>query len=173
MTIETERLLLIPATLELAETELNNIELFSKLLNAQIPNNWPPETLADARQFFLDLIEKNPDWVGWLAWYSVLKPVNNEMPVLVGSAGFIGAPDEYKTVETGYSVLPQYEGLGYATEMVIALSNWAKAEGVKKIIAHTDDDNLKSQRVLLKASFNFCCKVEDENKLQYSLLFNN
>ncbi|MER3514457.1 MAG: hypothetical protein C4310_08775 [Chloroflexota bacterium] len=61
-----------------------------------------------------------------------------ELPVLVGSGGFKGPPHA-GAVEIGYSVLPQYQGKGYATEMVAGLVRRAlKHAEVDRIVAETE-----------------------------------
>jgi ribosomal-protein-alanine N-acetyltransferase len=74
-------------------------------------------------------------------------------PVLVASGGFKGPPGE-GAAEIGYSVLPQFEGRGYATEMVGGLVRWALAQpGVVRVVAETEWANPASVRVLGKAGF--------------------
>lgn len=46
--IETARLKLVPATVTLARAEIGDRGEFARLLGASAPDNWPPETLADA-----------------------------------------------------------------------------------------------------------------------------
>jgi [ribosomal protein S5]-alanine N-acetyltransferase len=170
MNINTDRLLLIPSTLELAEAEIINHELFSILLDAKIPNNWPTESLVDALPYYCNLLKKHPDWVGWLDWYAIKKaPIVEEKGVLVGGVGFYGPPDQDGLVEIGYSVLTQYRRKGYATEMLKGLISFAKLGGVKKIIAHTEKDNSLSQNVLINSSFVFTGVEDDSDKLLYSL----
>jgi len=73
---------------------------------------------------------------------------------LIGAAGFLGPPAADGTVEVGYSVLPEYEGRGVATEIVQALIEHAFASGrVRRITAHTTEANSGSVRVLVKAGF--------------------
>jgi [ribosomal protein S5]-alanine N-acetyltransferase len=148
--IKTDRLELIAATLELSEAELNDRKKFSKLLNANIPPDSPPETAADALPFFLEVLTKFPDWIGWLTWYAVLSAENT----LVAGAGFKGAPDINGMVEIGYSVLPKYQRQGIAVEMIEALCKWAFThDTVQKIEAETTPDNTGSLRVLEKTGF--------------------
>ena len=86
---------------------------------------------------------------GWLAWYGVA-----ENGVLVGGAGFKGPPVD-GMVETGYSVLPDYQHKGYATEMVGALVDWAMGQpGVNRVIADTDENNVPSLKLLGNLGFN-------------------
>jgi [ribosomal protein S5]-alanine N-acetyltransferase len=153
--LETTRLKLIPATVELARSEIADRHEFARLLAAKVPDNWPPETLADALPLFLTWLEESPDRIGWFSWY-VLASGEGEVPgspVLVGSVGFKGPPHDGIT-EVGYSVLSQFQGRGYATEMVWTLVKWALAQpGVERVVAETEWDNPASVRVLDKIGF--------------------
>lgn len=143
--LTTARLRLLPATVALVTAELTDLAEFARLLSASVPNEWPPEILADALPVFLEWIEAAPDLVGWYVWYAVIQSPNAKPDILAASGGFKGPPQENGTVEIGYSVLPQYQGQGYATEMVQALVNWALGQtGVLRIVAETSEDNVAS-----------------------------
>jgi hypothetical protein len=66
--LRTDRIRLVPATLALATSELRERAAFASLLEAEIPANWPPESLADALALFLGMLEEHPEWQGWLGW---------------------------------------------------------------------------------------------------------
>ena len=151
--IETTRLRLIPATVELARAEIADRPEFARRLGASVPDNWPPETLADALSLFLGWLEAAPDRTGWFGWYALAVGDGVAAPVLVAGGGFKGPPQD-GTAEIGYSVLPQFQGLGYATEMVGALVRWALGQpGVSRLVAETEWANPASARVLSKAGF--------------------
>lgn len=150
--IHTERLELIPVGPELAETELADRVAFAAMLVARVPASWPPEILADALPFFRDRLREDPTRTGWMGWNAVL--VTGGERVLVGSVGFTGPPDEAGTIELGYSMVPEYQGRGLASEMTAALCAWAFARpGVRRIVAETIQSNVRSMRVLAKAGF--------------------
>src|SRR4051812_12561899 len=89
----TPRLHLIPATVPLARAELADRVAFAALLDAIVPDNWPPESATDALPCFLKQLEEAPDErAGWLAWYGVRSATEGEQPTLVGGAGFLGPP---------------------------------------------------------------------------------
>src|SRR5437868_1418837 len=69
MHITTRRLTLIPSDLALARVELSDRPRFAELLGASVPENWPPESAADALPWFLAQLEADPANFGWLAWY--------------------------------------------------------------------------------------------------------
>jgi len=150
--LSTARLELIPATAPLVRAEIGQANTFSKLLGAEIPENWPPELLIDALPFFLEQLDQHPQQSGWLSWYWILR--GDPQAVLVGSGGFKGCPQPDGTIEVGYSILPQYQGHGYATEAVSGLLSWAFTHSeVTRVIAETLPDNERSIRLLVKLSF--------------------
>lgn len=151
--IETTRLKLIPATVALARAEIGDRGEFARLLGASVPDNWPPESAADALPLFLGWLEAAPDRVGWFGWYALAAGEGAAAPVLVAGGGFKGPPQD-GTAEIGYSVLPQFQGRGYATEMVGGLVRWALDQpGVARVVAETEWANPASVRVLSKAGF--------------------
>lgn len=151
--IETDRLKLIPATLDLARAEVSDRDEFARLLNASVPDNWPPESLADALPLFLSWLEAAPDRAGWFGWYALATGDGAAASILVASGGFKGPPQD-GTAEVGYCVLPQFQGRGYATEMVRGLVRWALGQpGVARVVAETEWANPASVRVLSKAGF--------------------
>jgi len=151
--IVTSRLTLVPATVALARAEIADRGEFSRLLGASVPDNWPPETAADALPLFLSWLEAAPDRIGWFGWYALALIGDANTPTLVGGGGFMGPP-RGGVVQLGYSVLPQFQLQGYTTEMVCGLVRWALAqEGVERIAAETEWANPASTRVLEKAGF--------------------
>jgi ribosomal-protein-alanine N-acetyltransferase len=112
--IETTRLIIIPATIEMLKTEINDKSQLPVLLDAIIPKSWPPETLEDAFPWFAEQLERNPEQNCWYCWYAILKSKDILKNTLVGSVGFKGGPDNSGTVEIGYSVLNEYQGKSIA-----------------------------------------------------------
>ena len=159
MTIQTERLRLVAGTASLVRAEIENREEFARLLGAFVPESWPPETLVDALPVFRAELESNPDHVGWWCWYALASGDSAGEHQLVGGVGLKGAPVD-GVLEIGYSVLPEFQCRGYATEMVHGLVEWAMSQpGVDRIIAQTEWANPASVRVLHKAGFT---QIEDK-----------
>jgi len=164
--VETTRLKLIAGTKELATFELENTAKFSSLLEATIPVTWPPEIPRDALDHFLGLYDEHPDWEGWLTWYAVR--IDTDNPTLCGSIGFKGPPDQKGVVEIGYSVLPEFQGKGFATEIVTGLVRWAcRQPMVRQIAAETTADNRASVRVLEKNGFVFDGAGQEEGSIRF------
>ena len=148
--IVTKRLTLIPATVELLRAEIGDHVELARLLSAAVPDNWPPETTVDALPFFLDCVESSPDQIGWFGWYAV---TTTDPATLIGGGGFMGPPKD-SAVQSGYSVIEQYQRQGYATEMVNSLIKWAFSQSqCERVIAETEWANPASARVLNKIGF--------------------
>lgn len=167
--LQTERLILTPATSLSVQLEIEDHKALGEWLKATIPANWPPETLADALDFFHGLLTETPELVGWLGWYGVARDTESGLPQLVASGGFLGKPKE-GCVEVGYSVLPQFQSQGYATEMVGELIKWAFEQAdVLTIFADVEAGNRASQRVLIKLGFHEAGAGAESGHLRYTL----
>ena len=86
------------------------------------------------------------------AWYAMWM-IELRDGTHVGELCFKGvSPDG--TVEIGYGIDEHYQGHGYATEAVSAVAAWAaQQEGITRIEAEAEEDNLASLRVLEKSGF--------------------
>ena len=152
MELRSRRLRLQAATAESMKAELEDPARLADLIDARVPEDWPPQSMRDALPQFADWCQLHPDWIGWLSWYAVR--LDGTPPVLCGSVGFRGPPDATGMIEIGYSVLPAHQQHGLATEMVQMLIRWACAqEGVRCVEAETAVDNQASVRVLERAGF--------------------
>lgn len=66
-------------------------------------------------------------------------------------------------VEIGYGLFPDFQGKGYMTEAVKGMVAWVIAqEGVKRVEAETEENNVASQRVLKKSGFVPTGKIGEE-----------
>ncbi|MBX7105420.1 MAG: GNAT family N-acetyltransferase [Gemmataceae bacterium] len=162
--IETARLRLVAATAEHVRLEIEDRARFAQALNCPVPEIWPPASAADALPWFLDRLTAEPWNVGWYAWYVIV-----HSGPLIGGAGFLGAPVN-GVVETGFSLLPQYHGAGYAQEMINSLVLWAFSDPrVQSIAAETNDENVSSRRLLARVGFYKAGPGRDPGTSRYSL----
>jgi [ribosomal protein S5]-alanine N-acetyltransferase len=130
MEIQTNRLLLMPCTPE-------NYITYSKhyLMGPHI-------------NMYIEQLAEDPFLKGWGVWL-VLRQDSRQV---IGDMGFKGKPDERRTVEIGYGILPESQNQGFATEAVGALQEWAFSTGlVDKITAECLEENIPSIKVLKKA----------------------
>jgi RimJ/RimL family protein N-acetyltransferase len=73
---------------------------------------------------------------------------------LVGDLA-VGLEQDAAVAAIGYTIAPEHQGLGYATEAVGALVDRLVADGVHRVTATLDPDNLASARVLERSGFRF------------------
>lgn len=162
MNLQTTRLELVPATAELIRQEISEPSALGQRLNADIPANWPPEEVIGVLEFFAELMDSGVTGDGWGIYYWVTLGDTDAPRTLVGSGGFKSKPDGGQ-VELGYGTLLQFQGLGYATEAVSALAQWALAQpGMSRVIAEALPENPASVRVLEKSGFHDIGPGEEE-----------
>ena len=120
--IETERLILVPITLEMFEAVYVGDRARAELLaNARLPAAWPGRALIE-RAFSADIHAIREDPPGRL-WGDRLLITRGE-PRIVGSVIFHGRP-EGGVAEVGYGVELDSQGRGFATEGTRACVDWA------------------------------------------------
>ncbi len=76
--------------------------------------------------------------------------IRTEDAKAIGGIGFKGKP-EAGSVEIGYGLVPSARGAGYAAEAVRVLLDFAPQQGLLRVVADTDRDNVASQRTLERA----------------------
>lgn len=74
MNIETERLELVAATLEMVLAGIRDRKKLGSLLSAEVPENWPPPLVDEPSMPFAErALSEHPDARGWSVWYSILR----------------------------------------------------------------------------------------------------
>lgn len=107
------------------------------------------DVLREAYTEMLDGALAHPNERAWYAmWMIELRDGTH-----VGELCFKGiSPDG--AVEIGYGIDERYQGHGYATEAVSAVTAWAaQQEGISHVEAEAEEDNVASLRVLEKSGF--------------------
>ena len=131
------------------------VELFEALpsrraaatvLDASVPVDWPDAELQELLDLYEPRLRSDPTLVGFGPWVVI-----REREV-VGSAGFLGPPNESGEVELGYGIREEHRNRGFATEAARALLAWALAQpGVERVVARSEPANRPSTRVLEKS----------------------
>lgn len=132
--IETKRLRLYPASQkqmeEFIETQTVDVlkAAYTEMLNG--------------------CLAKPEQWEWYAIWMIELKNGTH-----IGELCFKGLSSE-GIAEIGYGINDEYQGQGYASEAVKAVSEWAfQQPDVTALEAETDDENIASKRVLEKCGF--------------------
>ena len=154
--IRTERLDLVAGSASVLRAELAGRQSLEAALGIRIPDRWPPELYdADAIEWMLARLEEDARFEAWGFRYFVLRPTSeSERAVAIGAGGYKGPPTAEATVEIGYSILPEYQRRGFASEAVTGLLDHAYAHSeVSKVIAETLPELEPSIGVLRRTGF--------------------
>lgn len=165
--LESARLELVPTSMEIAQADLQNRSELKELLSADIPKSWPPHLVDRAMlEWTVSKLEKDSTYWIWSSRYFILK----EPRTLIGLGGFKGSPNAAGLVEIGYSVVPEHQNLGFATEAVKALCDWAFLHPkVTRIVAETYPDLTVSISVLENCEFTYAGTGSEIGVARYEL----
>jgi RimJ/RimL family protein N-acetyltransferase len=119
-----------------------------------VPDGWPD---AHDRRFLAFRLRQmgGDEALGrWLVRGIVL-PETRE---LIGHVGFHGPPgiNSLKApdaVEVGYTIFPEHRRKGYATEAVVGLLDWARAQGIHRFVASVGPGNEPSLAIVRRLGF--------------------
>ena len=147
--LETARLILLPIDIEMIGALLESDDAFLNkygyLNNGGPYLNPSPDYLCKIKNRLLEHPEEYPFAVDHLIIIKDIKTV-------IGTIYFKGLPNNGVS-EIGYGMNPIYEGNGYMSEAVKAMLSSAKEYGLKRVVADTTLDNIKSQNVLKRNRF--------------------
>ena len=152
----TDRLELIPATLELCDAETAGRSALARVLGVSVPDEWPPPVFeADDLERVREQLRTEPASAEWTLHYVLERASSDGRAItLVGIAGYVGPPTADGSLEIGYAIVAAYQRKGYATEAVAALLTRAFADQrVRRVIATTYQNLQPSIRVLQKTGF--------------------
>ena len=140
-TLQTERLELVPLTLEFCEAIVDGDRPRARRELGLDLSEWPAGSEVDrAFPFYAARLREDPAAVAWQGRAIVVR----ESEEIAGSANFKGAPQD-GTVEVGYQLVPRFRGNGYAREALGALVERAFAEpATEEVVAVIHPDNTPS-----------------------------
>lgn len=159
--IKTERLTLIPLTLQHLETGLTSIKDLAIDLDIPIVEDLISGAVERAVCMKIgkmqSVAEKLHDWYTY--WLIVIECEH----IGAGLVGFKGHPDENGEVEIGYGINSIFQSRGYMSEAVRAMIRWAFDHPECKAInaANVRLDNYPSQKVLIKCGFSEISSSEE------------
>lgn len=165
--LETERLLMIPYTIEICENILaGNFELLYNKGYIK-GKSWPDEDVLDTIPRILKNLSKNNYATGFESWLIIKKSTNE----IIGDLGFKGYQDETQSIDLGYGIIAEERGNGYAEEASKQLINWAMTfDFIKEITANCLIYNFQSIKLLHKLNF---VQKKVANDMVYWSLKNN
>ena len=168
--IITERLELIPATIDLTSAALDGEPALAAGLRAVVPATWPPEFLdRGALEYTLLRLAEGGEHAGWWLHFVVLSRGASGR-TLIGSAGYKGPPSPDGTVEVGYGIVRDHQRRGYASETVRGLLRHAFAvPAVHRVIAETLPELTPSIGVLRKCGFRLIGDGSEPGVIRFEL----
>jgi RimJ/RimL family protein N-acetyltransferase len=159
--ISSQRLLLLPLTPEVLAALMKGDRAAAELaLDGRFPSSGlVPPLMLDALDFFLTIASAGPQSSAWGARAYITTDTRD----IVGMGGFVGPPDEHGTVTMGYSVFPEFQRQGYASEAARSLGDWALSQpGVTRVQATISPRNVASERVAAYAGLHRTDATEDD-----------
>jgi len=150
-TLQTERLDLLPLTLEFCEAIVDGDRPRARRELGFDLSDWPVGSEVD-RAFpgYAARLREDPAIAAWQGRAIVVR----DSEEIAGSANFKGAPDDDGLVEVGYQLIPRFRGNGYAREALGALVERAFAEPeIEEVVAVIHPDNAPSIAVAESVGF--------------------
>lgn len=163
MRIATARLDLVPLTAECLAAAPADRETVARAVGAIVPESWPPEHYdQDSLDFMKREREENP-----AAWPLRCIVLREPEPVVAGVVGCM-TPNDAGEVLIGYSVLPEYQRRGYASEALAAVMEWAlRDRRVTAIVGDTYPELVASVRTMESCGLRFAGPGPEERTVRY------
>jgi ribosomal-protein-alanine N-acetyltransferase len=165
--LTTERLILLPFTIEICKNLLNGDYSDLEIRNLKKGKSWPDTDVIETLPKIIHNLLKVELPTGFESWMIIKKDTLE----IIGDLGFKGFNYENKNIDIGYGIIKEERRKGYAEEAVTEMIKWAFSnEIVKEITANCLTENVNSISLLTK--FNFI-KLRTENGMIYWTLENN
>jgi len=167
--VQSERLELIPASIESCDAEASGPAALAVCLAARVPASWPPPVFeSDDVARIRRQLEADSAAGSWTLHYVFARPRTVEGRQLVGVAGFTGPPTPEGEVEIGYAIASEYQRRGYATEAVDALVTAAFRDPRVVVVSATTYPTLEASiRVLTRCGFTRVGDQEADGTISY------
>ncbi len=161
----TERLILLPFTIDLCRNILKNDYKDLDVLNLKKGISWPDADVLDTLPRIINNLNKVEYPTGFESWMIIKKDTLE----VIGDLGFKGFNKVAENIDLGYGIIEEERRKGYAAEAVSALISWALLnKKVKEITANCATENISSISLLNK--FNFKQVKIEEGMIYWNLI---
>lgn len=145
--ISTDRLILIPFTLNMAAAILEgNLDVI-EAMGLKTDNGWPDDETIAVLPKIIKNLESVEEPTGFESWLIIRK----DNMTVIGDAGFKGLPNDRGEVDIGYAVIQEERKKGYGFEAAKALTDWAFLQpNLESVTASCSVSNAASIRILEK-----------------------
>ena len=159
--LETERLILIPFTIDICTNILKSDYRDLEFLNLIRGKSWPDEDVLDTLPRIINNLNKVEFPTGYESWMIIKKGTLE----VIGDLGFKGFNNDKENIDLGYGIIREERRKGYAEEAVSEMIKWAFSnEIIKEITANCLIENIGSINLLNKLNFR---QVKIENGMLY------
>jgi [ribosomal protein S5]-alanine N-acetyltransferase len=163
----TERLILIPFTLNICKNILNKEYKDLEALSIKKGISWPDADVIDTLPRIINNLNKVEHPTGYESWMIIKKDTLE----VIGDLGFKGFNYESENIDLGYGIIQEERQKGYAVEAVKEIIKWAFSnERIKEITANCLAQNISSINILNKFNFK---QIKVENEMLYWNLINS
>jgi len=164
-TLETPRLRLVPITRECLGA-IDDVAAIARVTHARVPASWPVEHYdQELLDFTRAALDADPS-TEFVIRYIV---VDDGEPAVAGMVG-CGPPDATGRVLIGYSVLPEFQRRGFASEALAALDDWLYAQpGVTLIAGDTYPELIASIATMRRCGFEPAGAGDGERVIRFTL----
>ncbi len=147
LSVETERLLLLPMTYDCMTALLEQKETELEHQGYTLSEDWITLEVLQTLDILRSLMPKDAAPDGFYTWAVIEKQTKQ----VIGDVGFKGRPNDLGAIDIGYGLAESARGKGLATEAVLAMVEWAFSKPeVRRVSAESLHGNAASTCILQK-----------------------
>lgn len=133
--------------------EMRRDPRMNEYIDVKLDNN------KDETNDYIDKMNKGVDDNKWIIWAVEYKHSNK----VIGSISIWNIDMEQMSGELGYGIIPDYQGQGLMKEALLSVVKYGfKMINLKVLDAYTEENNLKSIKLLKKCDFIEVNRVDDD-----------
>ena len=158
--LETERLLIKPLSYAqlLLYVKLDN-SLEKSLGLKPYSRSLPGELNEALEQLILPQVAMSGNNILFSTLWTI---IDKQQEFMVGDLCFKGEPNAPGEIEIGYGTHTDFQGKGFMTEAIRAISHWALCQAeVQTILAETGKENISSHKTLSRNGFKAYKQIEN------------
>jgi [ribosomal protein S5]-alanine N-acetyltransferase len=154
--IFTERLLIVPCSLDIAKSLVFHRTELEKRSPIIIPEGWPSPLITSMLPIYIESLEEDESIYGWGLWLII----NYTDKTIIGDIYIQGKPDKRGVVNIHFNMVKDLGDTSLTYEAVDALMEWVITQTeAKKVITECSDSNFQTIRLFEKLGMR-CTKKE-------------
>jgi ribosomal-protein-alanine N-acetyltransferase len=154
--LRTQRLTLLPLDPQAAASLPDDRHRAVRIIGSELSADWPARDLLDVLPMQAGLAPEQAQYGVWVI-------IERATDAVIGDIGFFGPPGPDRTLELGYSIVPDRRRQGYVAEAARAVVGWGLGQpNVRAIVAGCDHDNEASIRTLERVGFSRTGRVNGQ-----------